>query len=258
MLQKRDVYLLIIATSIIVLLITFSLVFFYFFFKKKNQIIQEKELIKKAFRETLLQSQIEIREQTLQYICAQLHDNLAQIASLIKINLNTLNLSNTEKATEKVAITLDLTRQLIKDIKSLSISVGSDWLEQNGLIKAIETEVDRINKTDQFTASFQAEGLLPDINKDKAIILYRMSQEVINNMVKHSMAKQMDVLLNINENSFTLVFMDKGVGFNIAEKTDCVGAGMRSLQERARLINVQLTIKSSPGNGTYISIALPL
>ncbi|MEP7108537.1 MAG: ATP-binding protein [Ferruginibacter sp.] len=244
-----------IVSFIILLLICFiGFVLVLFYYKRKKQQFE----LKKQFSQTLLQSQIEIQEQTLQHISRELHDNLGQVASLIKINLNTLQLPDTGKAREKIENTLDLTRQLIADIKSLSVSLGSDRIIQTGLAKAIETEVERLNKTGQFNARCQIEGTMPDIDKDKAIILYRMAQEVLNNMIKHSGAGQIKISLNTNDNLFILAFSDDGLGFNVQEKINSGGAGLRNLQNRAQLINAQLSIQSTPGNGTNITIGLPL
>ena len=140
----------------------------------------------------------------------------------------------------------------------MSVRLGSDRIAQTGLAKALETEVERLNKTNQFTATLTQEGNTPGINNDKAIILYRMAQEILNNMVKHSGAKRIGILLNASENLFTLAFNDDGVGFNIEEKMKSGGAGLNNLQNRARLINAQLTILSTPPNGTTITIELPL
>ena len=208
--------------------------------------------------QTLLQAQLEIQEQTHQHIGKELHDNLGQVASLIKINLNTLKLSDTEKEVTKLADTKDLLRQMIADIKSLSVSLGADRLTQSGLIKAIETDIERINKTDEFTASLQIDGAIPVIGNDTAIILYRMVQEVLNNMVKHSKATQINCVIRFSENLLTLVLSDNGVGFNMDEKLNGGGAGLRNLQNRARLINAQFNTQTSPGAGTKISIQLPL
>lgn len=85
-----------------------------------------------------------------------------------------------------------------------------------------------------------------------------MAQEILNNMVKHSAAKQLAVSLSSTENSFVLAFADDGIGFNADEKLDDPGAGLRNLKNRAHLINAQLHVQSTPGNGTQVKIELPL
>ena len=248
----------VVAITLLLLLITAFVILFLFFYQKRYyQHKKEKAQLQSQFAQTLLQSQIEIQEQTLQHIGRELHDNLGQIASLIKINLNTLQLSNPDSALEKIENTKELTRQLITDIKSLSVSLGSDRITETGLEKAIETEVDRINKTGLFTATYNLQGTFPDINKDTAVILYRMVQEVLNNMVKHSKAGRIDISLCTNDNLFILAFRDDGIGFNVEEKMNANGAGLKNLKTRALLINAQLRVQSSPGAGTQVTIELP-
>lgn len=227
-------------------------------YKKKQQEHKvEKAQLQSQFSQTLLQSQLEIQDQTLQHISRELHDNLGQIASLIKINLNTLQINDTAKA-QKIEDTKELTRQLITDLKGLSVRLNSDRITQFGLVKTLQTETDRINKTDTFSASFEYAGADPTIAADKAIILYRMIQEILNNIFKHSQAKHIHIMLNANENSFILAFNDDGIGFNANDKLNSGGSGLLNLQNRAKLINAQLSIQSTPGNGSVVSIQMPL
>lgn len=250
-------WIVIIATIIIVVISLGLILLFLIFQNKRQRHIKETELLKDQFRQTLLQSQLEIKEQTLQHISRELHDNLGQIASLIKINLNTLSLQDIIKAGEKIEDTKELTRRLITDIKSLSVSLGSDNLLRSGLAISIQSEVERLNKIGRFSATFQQEGAVGIIDNDKAVILYRMVQEILNNVIKHSDAKKLDVILTGEERLITLALSDNGVGFNIGEKMNS-GAGLTNLQNRAGLIGAKFTMQSSPGNGTFVKIELPL
>jgi signal transduction histidine kinase len=257
----KDVEIFVVTGIIITLLfIAFIISFLLVNQRRHFYYLKEKQELKNTFQQTLLQSQLEIQEQTLQHIGRELHDNLGHIASIIKINLTTLtkDLDDSTKALDKIEATKELTRQLIGDLKSLSVSLGADRIAQSGLAKALETEVDRLNKTGQFTTTITQEGNLPAIEKDKVVILFRMAQEILNNMVKHSVARHITVGLNASENSFILAFSDDGVGFDTDEKKNSGGAGLRNLQHRAKLINAQLTMQSSPGNGSRVTIELPL
>lgn len=244
------IFLLIIATGIIMLVLVYQ--------KRQVQYLSEKEQLKITFEKEILKTEIEIQEHTLQQISRELHDNFGHIASLIKINLHTLRLDDLNKAVEKIEDTKDFTRQLIADIKSLSVSLNSDRIAKTGLVKALQTEVERLNKTDLFTASFTQSGNVAEIENDKAIILYRMAQEVLNNMVKHSDAKCINVNLSIKDNLFILAFSDDGKGFDVEEQLKSGGSGLTNLQKRAGLINAQLTIQSKPGKGTNIAIQMLL
>ncbi len=217
---------------------------------------KENEDLKTQFSQTLIQSQLEIREQTLRYISYELHDNLGQVASLIKINLNTFQFDDKTKALQKVADTKELALQLIADIKALSVSVGSDHLSRTGILKALEMEVERLNKTGEFIASFRSEVEVLEISEDKAVILYRMVQEILNNCIKHSKAKHIDLIIHNQENKYILAINDDGVGFNTENAGSNVSAGLTNLQNRAQLIQASIKIDSAPGKGTQATISL--
>lgn len=255
--SQQDVLLAVFAATLMLLILgSFGMIFILIHKKKQQSNKKEKQLLQSQFSQTLLQSQLEIQEQTLQQISRELHDNFGHIASLIKINLNTLKLENTEKAVAKIEDTKELTRQLITDIKSLSLSLNGDRIAKTGLVAALQTEVERLDKTGLFTASFVQNGSLPVIENDKATIIFRMAQEVLNNMAKYSEAKYINVNLNVTDNLFTLAFNDDGKGFNVADKIQNGGAGLTNLQKRAALINANLTIQSAPGEGTNITIEM--
>lgn len=254
-------------TEIILVIASSAFVFFLLLFlfnfvlkyqRKTIAFAKEKELMQATFSQTLLQSQLEIREQTLQHISTELHDNLGQVASLIKINLHTIEFNNTIKAIQKLEDTKELTRQLITDIKSLSVSLSTDRIVQTGFVPALEIEVERINKTEQFVAEFKQDGVIPNIEQDKAIILYRMSQEILNNIVKHSGAKNVSVNLSTTENLVKLAFSDNGKGFDVESKLiGNSGAGLGNLQKRATLITATISVQSVIGQGSKVTIELP-
>ena len=248
----------VIVSFIILILVCFIGFVLLIYYQRRKKERDNQFKLEKHFSQTLLQSQLEIQDQTLQHISQELHDNLGQIASLIKINLNTIQLNNTAKAEQKIEDTKELTRQLITDLKGLSVRLNSDRITQLGLIRTLQAEAERINKTDAFSADFSATGTDPTLSPEKSIILYRMIQEIINNIIKHSEARHINIKLNTTENLFTLVFKDDGIGFNVEEKLNNGGAGLLNLQNRAKLINAQLTIQSTLGYGSVFTIEMPL
>lgn len=220
---------------------------------------RKKEIsdLRAQFSEQLLKSQIEIQEQTLQHVSRELHDNLGQVASLIKINLNTVKLDNPEAATAKLNHSKELLKQLITDIKLLSTSLNGDKMNKVGLMKALENEAEKINRTGALNASFIQHDHIPHINDEKAIILYRMVQEIINNVLKHAEANQIAINVYFKENKFILNITDDGNGFNVKEKLadiDDLGTGLINLQKRAKVIQGNISFISHPGKGTETTI----
>jgi len=257
--SKKEIIILFIAgITICFVMLAYIINFLFLYQKRKKILVKESEDLKLEFEKQLMQSQLEIKEQTLQHISHELHDNLGQVASLIKINLNTLSLHDPEKAAAKIEHTKEITRQLITDIKALSVSLGADRIAQTGLVKALEIEVDRLNKTDAFIASIRKQGSIPEIGQDKSVILYRMAQEILNNMVKHSGASHIDISITGSGNLFILAFNDDGAGFDVTAKKQSGGAGLSNLENRARLINALFIMESTPGKGTRMRIELPI
>jgi two-component system NarL family sensor kinase len=256
-LQGIEIFI-VIGISITLLFASFIISFLLINQKRHYKYLQETETIKREFSQTLLQSQLEIKEQTLRHIAYELHDNLGQIASLIKINLNTLRLEDSENSAQKIEATKELTRQLIADLKSLSISLNSDRIAQLGLIRVLEDETEHLNKTGQLTAALETKGPIPSLDDNTTIILYRMVQEILNNIVKHSLATRVSISIQVKENLFTLVIQDNGVGFNLEDKMKSGGSGLINLASRAKLIHAMFSIQSSAGNGTRICIELPI
>jgi two-component system NarL family sensor kinase len=254
--NSEVIFAVLIAALVLMALVSFIIVFIVFYQRRRRTYINEMNEVKAKFEQILLQSQLEIKEQTLQHIGYELHDNLGQVASLIKINLNTLQLDDPVKAGQKIEDTKELVRQLITDLKSLSVSLNSERVSQLGIDKGLENEVERLNKTGQYEIVMQQEGSIPMLDANTTIILYRMSQEIINNIIKHSGAKRIVLSLNATSKFLILAFSDDGVGFDKEEKIKGGGSGLMNLQSRAKLINAELTIKSSPGSGTVISIEL--
>lgn len=254
----KDVELFIVTGIIVTLLFVAFIVSFLLLNQKRHFLyLKEKQEARNKFEEMLLQSQLEIKEQTLQHIANELHDNLGQIASLIKINLNTLQLQGPDAA-QKVEDTKELVRLLITDLKFLSLNLNSERISQLGIAIALENEVERLKKTGQFETQFLQEGVIPTLDPNTTVILFRMAQEIINNTVKHSSANQVIISLKAIGNLFKLSFHDNGLGFNKEEKIRSGGSGLMNLQKRAKLIHAKIFIESNPGIGTTISIELPV
>ena len=220
---------------------------------------KENQEMKVQFEQALLKSKLEIQEQTLQHISREIHDNLGQVASLIKINLNTLQVDDNAKAKDKIEHTRELVRQLITDLKLLSGTLNSDKVLKNGLLKALEFEANRLTKTAAFESVFTQHDMVPPIQADKAIILYRMSQEILNNSIKHSEASHINIDVYYSGNILTLTIADDGKGFdpdNTMKDEKNAGNGLGNLVNRARLINADIQFNSVINEGSQVTIKM--
>jgi signal transduction histidine kinase len=213
---------------------------------------------KERHERDLLTKQLEVQREVMQNISWELHDNLAQVASLIKMQLNTLPLDDRDQATRKLEDTKELTRKLLHGLKSLSLSNNTDMVIHLGIVKSLENEITRLNSFGTFESTLTVEGPSPRFEVKTTFALYRMSQEIINNIIKHSGGRRVDVSLRTSEKSFTMTFQDDGVGFDPTVNDNTNSSGLFNLRNRAKTIQAKFHVDSSPGSGAKITVELPL
>ncbi|MBP6024700.1 sensor histidine kinase [Ferruginibacter sp.] len=242
-------------TSVIAFLLLglFMLLLAALYSRKQQKNKNEKMKMQTQFQQELLQTQIEIQEQTLKTISEEIHDNVGQILSLAKLNLNTLD--NT--ADQKIQDTKNLVSKAINDLRNLSRSIHGDRIAQLGLQQSIEDELNILQNSGQFTTALKIVGNHYKLDPQKEMVLFRIVQEALNNAVKYSKAKNITVQLNYQPQIFSLTISDDGIGFNVAAlPASKTGIGLTSMQNRAALIGGAFTITSAAGNGTIINIEL--
>ncbi|MET0392234.1 MAG: ATP-binding protein [Chitinophagaceae bacterium] len=222
---------------------------FRIFLKRKNTILLEKERMSIEFEQTLLHSKVEIQEETLNRVSGEIHDNIGQVLSLVRLNLNTIETATEE---EKIDRMDQLMEKAINDLRNLSHSLDTDIISKSGWIKATERLFNDLAKTGTFRVAFTAEEILPLLSTEKSIILFRMIQEITNNIIKHAKAREIKFQAVGNEMQIVLSISDDGKGFDKA--TASAGAGLQNLENRAKLIGAKLYIHTEPGSGTTIII----
>lgn len=262
MLNNREIILTFTVATIILLLLLVA-VFLYasIFQKKRIQFMQEKDLLKSQFEQEILKSQIEVQNSTLQQIGQELHDNIGQLLSVARLNLNILDTSvESSENRESINQTNEIIGQCIHDLRSLSKSLDGHFVEQFGLHESISFELQRIRKIKNFETEMNVAGDWYSLGFEREIILFRIFQEFLNNSIKHSEAKNIQVILHYSQAQFQLSLMDNGKGFdvqNLSEyKLHASGSGLRSMEKRCKVIGADCTLRSSPGNGTQMDVIL--
>jgi signal transduction histidine kinase len=249
--EKLDLFLFILSASMFILLFAVAIILLFRIYKKsKTKLILEKELMSSRFEQTLLRSKLEIQEQTFSYISKEIHDNIGQVLSLARLNLNRLQAIDVEKL-EPVD---ELLGKAITDLRNLSHSLDTDVILRAGWIKAAQRLLTDLEKTGTCKVIFSAEENLPVLENEKHIILFRMIQEIINNIIKHSKAKEIKFKVTKNMNQLSIDIEDDGIGF---DKENIVkGAGLQNLESRSKMIDAKLYIHTMPGSGTRVTIAV--
>lgn len=224
---------------------------FRIFLKRKNRLILEKEQMNVQFQQTLLHSKLAIQEETFNFIGKEIHDNIGQVLSLVRINLNTLSANPDE---QKIFLMDELMGKAITDLRNLSHSLDTDLIRNTGWIKASDRLLLALQKTRTCKVEFSAEENLPTLGNEKPIILFRMIQEIINNIIKHAGAKEIKFNAISKDNRIVITIEDNGKGFDM--ETVNAGAGLLNLQSRAKIIDANLDIHTIPGSGTCVTISV--
>lgn len=237
------------------------LIFFVLYYQRRRFLHKQEMLqLKDAFNQNLMQSKLEIQEQTLNHISRELHDNISPLISIIQLNLGAPALKKNQGIQPEIAELKVNTNQLMAELKSLSVTLNSDHIMHIGFADALWFELDRLERTKVFKTIRTITGEKFRLRPEHEIILFRMCQEILNNIVKHAHAKNITVELNYSPGKYHLVITDDGVGFNTEQvETESAGknsTGLRNIQSRARLINAQVITASIPGKGTNTSITI--
>jgi two-component system, NarL family, sensor kinase len=237
----------------ILLLAGFIITIVYLYQKKQIAFQRNIEEIKANHEKIVLKTQLEIQEKTFQNVSREIHDNIGLSLTLAKLHLNTL--CNSEYNT-KVQATIKCLTNAIKDLSDLSKSLNSDFIRQNGFLKALEMEIETIQQLGIYHVKYDLKGEPFYLEAHKEIVLFRIVQEVLNNILKHSKGDTIAVSLNFNSRLLDLKIEDNGVGFN-ANNVYGKKAGLRNIKERAEMLHGSCHIETSRSNGTMIQILIP-
>lgn len=249
-----SVFLMIVAGGIIMLVLVHQ--------KKQVQYFREKEQLKTVFEKEMLQTQLEIQEQTFKNISQEIHDNIGQVLTLAKLHINTIADTQPEPLQSKLQDSKNLITKAIQDLRDLSKSLNTDYVNNIGLLRAIEYELEIIQRSGTYQVIFNTSGEKQRLGQQEELILFRIVQEALHNIIKHAKATMITVEIIFSQDLFTLHINDNGVGFDSSRLAvsnyDGFGLGLRNIYNRATMINADLTIDGKPGEGTTTVLTLPL
>lgn len=243
------VVVLLIVISVIVLLLTV------YYTNSRRKLFNEKEVLKTTYEQTLLQLKTEVQEQTLTNISREIHDNITQVLSFVKLNLAMATGNDAEKET-KIQESRELVGQAIDDLRNLAKSLSYEHIASIGLPKSLEIEVGRLNASKLLEVSLQISGNEYSLGEQRDLILFRIFQETLNNTLKYAEAQHFKIYLQYSNQLVTLLLEDDGKGFSLGEAELKGGLGLRNMKSRAALIGADLQIETSPENGCRILITL--
>ncbi len=252
--QKAGDEIIILIVSIIIILLFLGVMFLLtlvYYQNKKKRMRKEKEDLEKLYQQTILQSQIEIQEQVLRTISQEIHDNIGQVLSLVSLNISTIPTEDLEKR----KFTRSLVSKAIADLRDLSKSLNPERIQIINFEDAIKHELKMMEKSGNFTTSFTVENKIPELVTEKKIILFRMIQEVFNNIIKHAKASKIDIVFSVEHEKNIILIKDNGLGF-VTDESIFKGIGLSNIKKRAEMIQATFEISSVLKQGTTVKLIL--
>jgi signal transduction histidine kinase len=248
----------ILISSAFFLLVAVGMVFLVLVYQKRqSQYLREKAALKAAYERELLEAQLDIQELTLKNVAQEIHDNIGQTLTLVKLNLNTISRSKDLPVQEKLLTTKELVAKAIADLRTISKTLHSEAVLAGGLTEAVNMELRLIERAGAFQTVFAIHGTPVNIDPQRELILFRAVQEGLNNAIKHSGASCLEVHLHYTETELRVIVKDNGHGFLLSSEDAEKGSGLRNMRNRAKLIGGSFQINGEL-SGTQIQLNLPI
>lgn len=259
--KENEVIIFLITTALIILILTgFIITIFFLYSKKQAGYKQHLVNLELHYEKALLSTQLEIQEQTFQNISREIHDNIGLSLTLAKLQLNTVDIASQYSISEKVEISIEQITKAITDLTLLSKSLNSEYIEESGLIKALEMELARIERSNVFKCELHIIGNPCYIDSKKEVVVFRIIQEALNNAIKHSGASRINVSLKYFETCLDFSIQDDGKGFDAVhvQSRKVSGSGLKNISHRAQVVNATCRIENNSPTGVLVNIVVPL
>ncbi|MEO7540032.1 MAG: PAS domain S-box protein [Pyrinomonadaceae bacterium] len=216
-------------------------------------------------RSRVLKRLFTIQEDERGRIARNIHDQLGQRLTAMRLKIASLKdtCADDPTLTEHIAHLEEIAGHLDSEVSFLAWEMRPPILDQTNFAEALEHYIEEWSRYSEIGAEFKASGT-DEMKLDDEVEtnLYRITQEALNNAAKHAEATQINVLLNKNDDSLTLIIEDNGVGFDInaasIDRAAGGGFGLVGMRDRSSLISGTLEIESAKGKGTTIFVRVPV
>ena len=218
----------------------------------------EAELVshRKMHQEIITETTIQVQEKEREELGKELHDNINQILASTKLYLEIARSGNNEMLSDAISKSYENVNLAISEIRQLSKQLVAPVLDTT-LIDAIKDLTDEIQAIAPITISLATEKFNEELLNDNVrLMLYRIVQEQVNNILKHAAASEIILTVETNHGMVYLVIADNGIGFNTNKKAK--GIGLRNIENRVKFYDGVVDITSQEGKGTRMEISVPL
>jgi len=261
--NQEIIFVIAIGGAIGLLLVGFIITILYFY--QRRQYKQEIEIVnlKEQYQKELLNSQLEMQENTMKQIGEELHDNIKHQLLVVYMSLGYLPKDDSNALEETIKENRTEINNIINDIAQLSHSLHTDRVFQIGLLDSMKFEIDRLRKLKTLKINYNCTVKYNYFDGQKSTFIFRMFQEVLQNILKHAKATEINIEVSDIQEVFKIKVSDNGIGFivkTVPNNNNSItkGIGLINMTNRAKLIGGSLLIESELGKGTCITLQMPI
>lgn len=197
------------------------------------------------------------QEQERKAFARELHDELGQVLTALRMDTVWLHKRLQQKADDGAVRALamcELIDKTIDEVREMAFRLRPGVLDDLGLVDALEVYAADFERRTGIATIFQSDAVY-DVDSTVATASYRIAQEALTNVARHASAAHVDVVLVVSEKQLQLIIRDDGCGFQVGNPSESEGLGIAGMRERAVLAGGMLDVESSPGEGTCISFS---
>lgn len=251
----------IIIGTIVLLAILITIVGLLFY--RKKQVEQQARLDQEisAQKEIRTKAILEAEEKERRRIAQDLHDGVGQLLSAAKLNLSNLDAKLPAKDSEQETAmhnALSLLDDSVKEVRAVSHNMMPNTLIKLGLASAVREFITKLGNAPTLKVDLEIVGMDNRLDNQVESVLYRVIQEIVNNIIKHAKASQISMQLVRHETELNVMIEDNGVGFDASNIDEFDGLGLKGIKTRIELLDGSVHFDSTPGRGTTVIIDIPV
>ena len=250
------------ATIGIIIFIAFATFLIGYGLFRRKQMEQKALLVAEQIkqRELLTQAIIEAEEAERKRIASDLHDGVGQLFSAVKMNLGGL-LNRVELKKEEDQFLAEKTMALVdescKEVRVISHKMMPNFLLKSGIASDIKSFIEKIDEN-TLKISFESYGFKEQLEFNEEIILYRVIQELINNVIKHAKANELEIVLHKTNQNIVVKIIDNGIGFDYEKAINKGGLGLKNILVRMEYLKGKVNFTPNTPSGTRVEIDIPI
>jgi len=247
---ERQVYLFLAATLTAIVLTSLFLI------RSNRQLFRRLEELSEQ-RSDLAQKLIATQESTLQYVSRELHDEFGQILTAVGSLLSRVQKKAQPEPTwqKDLQEVREIVQSTLENVRSLSQSLHPVMLDEAGVESALDWYLSTVERQNGIAIHYEKSGTSRPISNSAGIHIYRIAQEALNNVVRHSKSAEAFVRLGFQPKSLLLEVEDRGVGMQLGESRR--GIGLVAMRERAELLGGSINWIAAPNGGTIVRLEIP-